>query len=176
MDLQNITLISLGYFENEFLRKISDAVSGQLKLPVIIREANLDLIEFYDAGRRQYNGNTILQEIDKLFGSDKSKTIALLNVDLFIPILTFIFGQAYLNGRTAIASIYRLGNEPYGLERDDEILADRFIKEVIHELGHTLGLKHCHIQTCVMRSVTYIEEIDQKMHALCPSCRKQTGL
>lgn len=176
MDLQTITLISLGYFENELLRKLSDAITKQIALPVIVKDANIELIEFYDPARRQYNGNKLLTEIDKVFGSETSKTIGLLNVDLFIPILTYIFGQAYLNGRTGIASVYRLSNELYGMERDEDILTERFIKEVIHELGHTLGLKHCHNQQCVMRSVTYVEEIDQKLNSICSVCRTQIGL
>lgn len=176
MDLQTITLISLGYFEKDLLQKISDAIIKQIPVPVIVKEANMDLILFYEPARRQYNGNKLLTEIDRIFGSDTSKTIALLNVDLYIPILTYIYGQAYLNGRTGIASVYRLSNELYGMERDDDILTERFIKEVIHELGHTLGLKHCYNTDCVMRSVTYVEEIDQRLNAMCSSCRSQIGL
>jgi len=97
----------------------------------------------------------------------------LFSVDLFIPILTYIFGQAYLNGRTGIASLYRFSNERYGMKKDDKILLDRFRKEVIHELGHTFGLIHCHIPVCVMRSSTYVEDIDQKSPNFCAGCRSK---
>ena len=92
-------------------------------------------------------GNTtgihLLKTVDTNFSSDSFKTIGLFSVDLFIPILTFIFGQAMLNGRTGIASLYRLSNERYGMPMDETLLLDRFKKEVIHELGHTFGLLHC---------------------------------
>jgi archaemetzincin len=107
---------------------------------------------------------------------DSSKILGLFNVDLFIPILTFIFGQAYLNGRTGIASLYRFSNERYGMTGDNQFLAERFKKEVIHELGHTFGLIHCHNQTCVMRSSTYVEDIDQKEQSFCPICRNELGI
>ena len=97
----------------------------------------------------------------------------MFNVDLFIPILTYIFGQAFLNGRTGIASAYRLSNERYGIKTDDKLILERFIKEVIHELGHTFGLIHCHIPACVMRSSTYVEDIDQKSMHLCLNCRHE---
>lgn len=171
MALQNITLISFGYFEDSFLRKIADAVSHELYFPVNLKEAYIDLSEYYDPGRRQYNANKILKTLDETFSDHSGKTIGLFNIDLFIPILTYIFGQAFLNGHSGIASVYRLSNERYGMDSNKVVLLDRFTKEVIHELGHTLGLVHCRIPECVMRSSTYVEDIDQKGTGLCNNCR-----
>jgi archaemetzincin len=92
---------------------------------------------------------------------------------LFIPILTYIFGQAIFNGKTGIASLYRLRNEQYGIQKDDTILFKRFRKVIIHELGHTFGLVHCYVPNCVMRSSTYVENIDQKRHNLCVRCKSE---
>jgi archaemetzincin len=171
MDMQNITVVSVGYIEEIFLKSVVEAAGREFYLPVNIREGYIDITEFYDPTRRQYNGTKLLKEIDTLFGSDNSKTIGLFSVDLFIPILTFIFGQAYLNGRTGIASYYRLSNERYGMTADDNLVIERFQKEVIHELGHTFGLVHCHVPACVMRSSTYVEDIDQKDMNICNQCR-----
>ncbi|HET6559491.1 MAG TPA: archaemetzincin family Zn-dependent metalloprotease [Prolixibacteraceae bacterium] len=171
MNLENITLISFGYFEKELLELIVEDVEREFQLPVIIREGHLDLSEFYDAARRQYDGNRLIKEIESEYAEDTNKTLALFNVDLFIPILTYIFGQAFLGGRSGIASIYRLSNESYGLKSDKKVFVDRIRKEVIHELGHTFGLIHCRNITCVMRSSTYVEDIDQKDAGLCHQCR-----
>ena len=173
MNQQNITLISFGFFRKDFLEKVSKEVKSEFNCQVAIREGHLDLSEFFDSSRRQYNGNLLLKEIDSLFADESFKTLGIFGVDLFIPILTFIFGQAMLNGRTGIASLYRLSNEQYGMSANDNLLLDRFIKEVIHELGHTFGLLHCHVPTCVMRSSTYVEDIDQKSKNLCPKCRSE---
>jgi archaemetzincin len=172
MDLQNITLIPFGYFEDDFLKDIAEAVYHEFLCFVNIKEGHLDLSEFYDPGRRQYNGTKLLKEVDSVYSSDSHKTMGLFSVDLFIPILTYIFGQAFLNGRSGIASHYRLSNERYGIASDKKFVSDRFKKEVIHELGHTFGLVHCHISTCVMRASTYVEDIDQKSANLCISCRE----
>jgi archaemetzincin len=173
MDLQYITLISFGYFEEDFLRKIAEAVNHEFHFSVNIKEGHLDLSEFYDPGRRQYNGTRLLKEVDFLYSSDSNKTLGLFSVDLYIPILTYIFGQAFLNGRAGIASHYRFSNERYGMKMDDRFITDRFKKEIIHELGHTFGLIHCHIPTCVMRSSTYVEDIDQKSASICIKCRNE---
>ena len=173
MNPKNITLISFGYFEKKILEMIIEDVEREFLLPVSIGEGHLDISEFYDPSRRQYDGNKLIKEIDSIYGIDDQKTLGLFNVDLFIPILTYIFGQAFLGGRTGIASIYRLGNESYGIQSDPHVLVERFRKEVIHELGHTFGLIHCRNINCVMRSSTYVEDIDQKDSKLCNSCRTE---
>jgi archaemetzincin len=171
MNLENITLISFGYFEKGLLEMVVNDVEREFSLPVKIQDGHLDLSEFYDSARRQYDGNKLIKEIDFRFASDTVKILGIFNVDLFIPILTYIFGQAFLNGRAGIASVYRLNNERYGIKADVKIFVDRIRKEVIHELGHTFGLIHCKNPDCVMRSSTYVEDIDQKSHHLCNQCR-----
>lgn len=173
MKPETITLISFGYFEKRFLDEIKYDVEREFQIPVILREGYLDLSLYFDPSRRQYNGNSLLQDINLQFASDQTKTLAVFNVDLYIPILTFIFGQAFLNGRCGIASAYRLRNERYGIAPNESIFIDRLRKEVIHELGHAFGLIHCPNPTCVMRSSTYVEDIDQKNWSFCPKCRKQ---
>jgi len=176
MDLRNITLISFGFFEKDLLTRVADSVKQEYPFNIIIKEGYLDLSEYFDPVRRQYNGNSLLKVIDTSYAVDDDKTMGLFSVDLFIPILTFIFGQAFLRGRCGIASIYRLSNERYGIKNDDDLLLDRFKKEVNHELGHTFGLIHCHNPVCVMRSSTYVEDIDQKSWTLCPKCREELNL
>lgn len=169
-------LISFGYFEKELLEIIVDDVEREFSVPVKTREGYLDLSDYYDPARKQYNGNELLKEIESRFATETSKTLGIFNVDLYIPILTYIFGQAFLNGRSGIASIYRLSNERYGIKKDQTIFIDRIRKEVIHELGHTFGLIHCSNPTCVMRSSTYVEDIDQKKHFLCNKCKTDLGV
>lgn len=172
MNLQNIKLISFGYFDTNFLKKIEQNIRSEYSSDIKIVDGRMDLTRFYDTERRQYNGNLLINEIENNFASDKYKTIGLFNIDLFIPIFTYIFGQAFLNGRSGIVSIYRLSNEKYGIKEDPKLLIDRFSKEIIHELGHTFGLIHCLSPDCVMRSGTYVEDIDQKGIKLCDNCRK----
>lgn len=169
--MQNITLVSFGRFESLFLEQLAEAVNNEFKYPVKIIETFIDLTKYYDPTRRQYDGNRILKEVVSFNSYNSIKTIGLFEIDLFIPILTYIFGQAYLNGQNGIASTYRLSNERYGLKPDEKILIDRFQKVVIHELGHTFGLKHCIIPTCVMRSGNYVEDLDQKGSSFCNKCK-----
>lgn len=171
MAIERISLVSIGYFDQEILEKISADILEEFSIPVWLGRGNIDLGEFYDPARRQYNGSALLMKVDTEFADESSKTVGLFSVDLFIPILTYIFGQAYLNGKTGIVSVYRLNNELYGLKPDNALLHQRFRKEIMHELGHLFGLIHCRDAGCVMRSSTYVEDIDQKSHRLCHDCR-----
>jgi len=171
---QAIVLVNHGNFEKAFLEKIVSRITLEFHVPVSIEESQFDLSDFYDPMRRQYDGNRILKELDSYSISPFVKKIGLFRVDLCIQILTYIFGQALLHGNTGIASLYRLRSEHYGLKKDEELLLQRFSKVIIHELGHNYGLLHCHVPDCVMRSSTYVEDLDQKGHSLCHKCHKQT--
>jgi archaemetzincin len=160
----------------DFIEKIAGEIASIFFSPVSIEVGHIDLSVFYDPIRRQYNGNSLLSSVGSSSTYPNLKSIGLFQVDLFIPILTYIFGQAALNGSAGIASLYRLRNEHYGMKKDEDLLLDRFKKVVIHELGHMCGLIHCQNPNCVMRSSTYVEDIDQKSLNYCVRCRTTMGL
>ena len=155
---------------------IKGDVELEYQYPVFLHKGVIDLKEYYDPHRRQYDANELLLEVESRAPGGALKKIGLFGVDLFIPILTYIFGQAIYRGRTGLASNYRLRNEQYGMPPDEELLYDRFRKVIVHELGHTFGLVHCHVPNCVMRSSTYVEDIDQKDAHLCVKCRRSLSV
>ena len=169
--LQNITLVTFGGVDKAILNQIAKAVQTELDLNVHVLEKYFDITVFYDPTRRQYNANHLLHLLKTNIEIPENIIVGVFKVDLFIPILTYIFGQAMLNGNYAVASYYRLQNERYGLEKNSELMLLRLKKEVIHELGHTFGLIHCHNAGCVMLSSTYVEDIDQKNALFCKACK-----
>ncbi len=131
----------------------------------------LNLDRAYDQSRGQHNSTALLAVLLNLAPPAEVKKILVVDVDLYIPVLTFVFGEAQLNGIAAIVSTHRLQNQFYGLPHDDDLMLARLEKEIIHELGHTFGLYHCRQFECLMRSSTYVEEIDLKRADLCEACR-----
>jgi archaemetzincin len=85
-------------------------------------------------------------------------------------VLTFVFGEAQLEGRCALVSLHRLREEFYGLPGSDALLRERLLKESVHELGHTFGLRHCDDWTCVMASTHAVERLDVKSVEFCRTC------
>ena len=134
----------------------------------------IDLERFYDDDRAQYNSTSLLLHMKDLYrngGDNPAVTaIAIVPCDLFIPILTYVFGEAEVGGNVAVVSSYRLAPERYGLPPDAGLYAERLFKEVVHELGHVRGLVHCLTQECVMHSSSYVEDIDLKGRRFCQAC------
>ncbi len=98
------------------------------------------------------------------------KLLGVIDRDLCIPILTFVFGEAQLGGMGALVSLARLRQEFYGLEPDGKLFLERLHKECLHELGHTYGLIHCRIPECVMYLSTTIHDVDRKARTMCRGC------
>ena len=172
MAKQTIIIISCGKFEKNTTQHIIKCISDAFHLKVKLRECTMDVSQFYNPARRQYNANLLLEGLTKRAPEGYLKYMGIFNGDLFIPILTFIFGQAQLNGNFGIASSFRLRNELYGLKEDNPLMLERLSKVVVHELAHTFGLIHCLNVGCVMRSSNYVEDLDQKEIHFCPHCRE----
>lgn len=138
-------------------------------------QEKIDLAPAYFPERNQHHATLLLASLLRTLPDSSSTLLGITSVDLFVPVLTFVFGQAQLDGPGALLSTFRLRNEYYGLPRDEDLLLDRTIKEAVHELGHSFGLVHCTNQDCVMSSSTYVEEVDMKADWYCPSCQERLG-
>jgi archaemetzincin len=125
----------------------------------------------YDADRGQFGSSVILQRLLQRIPSDALRVLALTERDLFIPMLTFVFGQAQLSGRVALVSFARLRQEHYHFPPDPALLLDRGRKESLHELGHSFGLTHCPMPACVMSLCATIQQVDRKSTLFCADCR-----
>lgn len=152
------------------LRKLRDHLHDYLSLPVRVTR-NMPVPDgSYERNRNQYNSTRILGEILRQAPTDAIKIVGIIDKDLCIPILTFVFGEAQLGGVASIVSIARLRQEFHGLSPDDGILFERLVKEALHELGHNFGLIHCSDRECVMYLSNTVRDVDRKKTVYCGSC------
>jgi archaemetzincin len=129
----------------------------------------------YDDSRAQYNSTQLIHEMLLRESNPSGKILGITSVDLFVPILTYVFGEAQLGGTASVMSIFRLDDTIYGLPPDSVKLFERALKEAVHELGHTLGLLHCGDFACAMHASTTVDDVDVKGATLCDVCLKQIG-
>ncbi len=107
------------------------------------------------------------------FKNFEGKILGIISVDLFIPVLTYVFGEAQLGGKISIVSTFRLNEIAYGLPENRKLTEERLLKEAVHELGHNFGLLHCEDYLCVMHPSTSVEEVDIKTASFCSKCWKE---
>jgi archaemetzincin len=129
-----------------------------------------------DSARGQYHSTAILQRMQSMTTESDIRLLGVTELDLYVPVLTFVFGEAQLEGSCALVSMHRLRDEYYGLPPNGPLLMSRLSKEAIHELGHTLGLRHCQDWRCVMASSHNVERIDSKSAEFCASCLQKASL
>jgi archaemetzincin len=169
--MATITLIPIAPINLDVVQSIVRPVTEAFNVPVKIHvEATFKADCAYNISRGQYNSSELIGELLTRFPNHEGKIIGITSVDLFIPILTFVFGEAQLNGTAAVMSTSRLEESFYGMTENRELYIERTIKETVHELGHTFGLLHCKNQECAMHSSTSVEEIDLKGTHLCEQC------
>ena len=155
----------------ELLDDLAADLAGVFHVSCHVRSAPFDAAFAFDKLRGQYYSTAILERLAK--SADKEQGSCLLGVtelDLFVPVLTYVFGEAQLAGQCAVVSWHRLRDEFYGLPANTEVLAERLMKEAVHELGHTCGLRHCSDWRCVMASTHAVERLDLKSAAFCAAC------
>jgi archaemetzincin len=169
--MKRLHLLPIGNVDDGLLKDLCPAVEEILCTPCTVLPVRLDPEFAFHGERQQYHSSEILQRMQHFLTVDSWRMLGVTAVDLYIPILTFVFGEAQMGGPCAVVSAHRLRQEFYGLPADRELFRRRVIKEAVHEVGHTLSLTHCDDYRCVMASSHAVEWIDLKDGALCGACR-----
>jgi archaemetzincin len=168
-----VHLLPVGTIGKSLLESLRDALPHYLPIRCAVLSPALDPAAAYHVERQQFHSSEILQRIHHQISNGCWRVLAVADVDLYIPILKYVFGEAQVGGPCALVSAHRLHQEFYGLARDTELLQQRLLKECVHELGHTFGLHHCQDYRCAMASSHAVEWIDLRGSFLCNECRLQ---
>ncbi len=164
-------LLPIGNVEDGLLKDLRPALQEIFLVPCKVLPVRLDPQFAFHAERQQYHSSEILHRMQGFLTPNSWRILGVVAVDLYIPILTFVFGEAQMGGPCALVSAHRLRQELYGLPPDPELFRQRVIKEAVHELGHTLNLTHCDDYSCAMAPSHAVEWIDLKESTLCSACR-----
>ena len=160
----------MGDIADEITNELSDRVNGIFDCPVEVGVGFNDLAHAYNPERKQYLSSKLITSLKALERERNERVVGIIDVDLYIPRLNFVFGEADIVSRTVIVSLCRLRQEYYGLSPDKNLFLERITKEIVHELGHTFGLGHCSNAKCVMHFSNSLADTDQKEVNFCNKC------
>ncbi len=166
---EHIIVSPIGHFDPQIIDQVGREVRRVLGYRSLTAPVLQDVDFAFESSRNQYCSTPILKKLADLAPPGAVKILAICSVDLFIPILTHVYGEAQLGGKACIISTHRL-NE--GLETaPTELFIRRVVKEAIHELGHTFNLRHCKDHGCCMHYCRTIKDVDRKTDQLCRYCK-----
>jgi archaemetzincin len=173
----NLGILPIGQVEESPLLRIQEGlkrVFPQIKSVVIEKKLPLNEL-FLDEKRQQYRSHALLNQVQIFAGEnrDLNYVLGVIDVDIFVPGLNFVFGEAICPGKAALISLHRLKPEFYSEASNDQLYFKRAIKEAVHELGHNLGLRHCSRPLCVMHFSNSIFDTDIKQSSFCGRCSLQ---
>jgi len=166
----NLYLAPVAFSNIQLLDKITESLKMTFNTHVGRIPLSIDTDSLYSLDRRQYYSTGFIEQSASQTGQISGKILLMTELDIYVPVLTFLFGEAQLNGKHSIVSVFRLHEEFYSGETNNELLFERTMKEVYHELGHNFGLIHCLDWDCVMHSSNSVEEVDIKGNSYCQKC------
>jgi archaemetzincin len=167
--MKKLELLPLGASAAQLTSGLKSGLERRFRTSCVLAPAAAEPAYAFDPVRQQYHSTEILRHLAAR-PRESERVLAVCTGDLFIPILTFVFGEAELGGRCAVISSHRLQQELYGLPADPALTAERLLKEAVHELGHTLHLTHCEHYECAMAPSHSVEWIDLKTDLFCEIC------
>jgi len=174
----DIYIVRIGDVEKNILELIRKGIEEAF--PDFICKVREDFLqlpkEAYNPLRKQYRSELLLKEVFKHASKIEYESgrpcilLGVTDVDIYVPKMNFIFGEAQCPGKAAIISLYRLRPEFYGDKPDRNLFIERSIKEAVHEIGHACGLTHCSNPLCVMHFSLHIGMTDTKQPRFCRKC------
>lgn len=168
--MKKLQLLPIGAPDTQLLDWLAEVLHEKFHTRTEILAPALDPAFALHQERQQYQSSELLASMQRYVNGNTWRLLGITELDLYIPILTFVFGEAQLGGLSAVVSYHRLQQEFYGLPKDRDLLANRLLVESVHELGHTLRLTHCHDHQCAMAPSHAVEWIDIKDSGFCEDC------
>jgi archaemetzincin len=167
---ENIIVHQFGEVESYLVEAVNAALEQQFGMGVILGERLSIPGKSYARERGQYLSTELLKVLATQVHDDARVRLGITNVDLFVPELNFVFGEASTTLSAAVFSTARLDPQAYKESENQAMLIRRATTEAVHELGHVFGLGHCKQPSCVMWFSNTLSETDRKGCRFCQRC------
>src|SRR6516164_6948425 len=100
--MKKLQLQPVGTVDSRLVEWLQQALYEKFRVPGEILSPALDPSFALHAERQQYHASEILAAMQRYIGSSTWRLLGVTGLDLYIPILTFVFGEAQLGGSSAV--------------------------------------------------------------------------
>jgi len=171
--IEAIHLAPVGALTHSFMEELAGGLSRRVPVPCRIRGAFLEAERQRLPGRAQADADRLLASLEAGAADPGAAVVGVTDLDLGIPVFTFVFGRARASGHAAVVSVARLDPAFYGLPPRGEVRLQRTVLEILHELGHVAGLRHCRNHPCLMRFAGSVAAVDVRGSTFCGACAER---
>jgi len=158
-----IVIQPLGDFQQRQCQKVFAEIKAINPKVVLMQNIEFPEKSFYKP-RNRYRADSIIKNLKNKIGKD-SVIVGLSHFDISTTKNGIkdwgIMGLGYRPGKACVVSDFRLSPKNKN---------EQFYKLVLHELGHTEGLTHCKVKTCLMRDAEGRNPFDQEK-SFCKDCK-----
>lgn len=163
----HLDILPMGRVDTMAVSVIAANVQAMLGLNVLVQDIHPEPEYAFLARRGQFEAGKILRRILSAPARGMFK-LGVVNVDIFTPILTFVYGESQLGGSSALISTFRIQSP------DLQQAYDRAAKIGVHEVAHLLGLVHCRAPDCLMAFSNSSAKLDGLPLRFCRACEYET--
>ncbi|MBN1900826.1 hypothetical protein JW926_05800 [Candidatus Sumerlaeota bacterium] len=173
-DQEALWIVPFGVIRGDYLDKIAADMAREIPMTYKILPPRSIPRQAYDASRKKYNANIILDQMKEM--EAPTSVLGITEYDIFSPKGDYVFSETDMVLGVAILSFLRFRQEFYGLKPDDYRFYQRSLSETVHVVGHLFGHRHCSDPYCVMYNTPTLVDLDRKGHKFCFRCKENKSL
>jgi archaemetzincin len=172
--MSEICIVPVNAIDSTLLNRLALCLEERFLASVYVRPSLPIPKSALNSVRRQLFFGSLATKLTGFGDTNDAIVLGVTDFDLYKTSQQFVFGSSSESHRCAAISMYRLRGEFYGEPPDENVLFQRLLKESVHELGHTIGLKHCYNARCPMYYSTSVFDTDNKFSNFCEACEKRS--
>lgn len=169
-----VALQPMGTVDKKVIQSMEAGIKGLYHVDIkVLERINLPSVAYYRP-RARYRAEKLLYHLDSLETGDYFRIVGITEKDISTTKGSYedwgILGLGEMGGNICVISTFRMGRGKVS----EKQFFERLVKVVNHELGHTFGLEHCAVKSCLMEDAKgTVRTVDGETGALCPSCGKK---
>ena len=172
--MSEISVVPVNSIDHQLLTRLALCLEERFLASCVVRSSLAIPKSALNSVRKQLFFGSVASKLATANEGREGIVLGITEYDLYKTSHHFIFGGASESHHCAVVSLHRLRPEFYGEPPDENQLFQRLLKEAVHEIGHSMGLKHCYNARCPMYYSNSVFDTDNKFSNFCEACEKRS--